>query len=227
MSASTSSIPLLQHQLDAAGVATAPYFASILQPEQLVRMQNEFADYNNPYPVPKVGSSAPEFSLVDHTGRTVALKDVVATSHVILVWYRGEWCPFCQATLKTLNQHLPAFTALGATLLAITPTLPSLTATTIAHFGLGFPVLSDVGNSTAKAYGTLYQLDEDLSNIYGKLGVDWLKTYGDTTHHLPHAGFFIVERGTGKLAYAHVDPNYRVRPEPSELVAVLTELNAK
>jgi peroxiredoxin len=227
MSVETSSVPLLQPQLDAITAGSGAFLSSHLNPQELALLRDQFNDYNNPYPVPEVGTAAPNFSLVDHTGKTVQLKEVASTHHVILVWYRGEWCPFCQATLKTLNQHLPAYTALNAKVFAITPTLPSLTPTTVEKFALQFPILSDVGNTTAKAYGTLYQLNEDLSKIQTKLGVDWQKTYGDSTHQLPHAGFFIVERGTGKLAYAHVNPNFRVRPEPSELVAVLKKLNEK
>ena len=81
---------------------------------------------------------------------------------------------------------------------AITPTLPTLTAVTVQELGLKLPVLSDVGNVVAKQYGTLYQLDEDLSKLQTKLGVQWEKLYGDNLHQLPHAGFFRGGEGDGE-----------------------------
>ena len=225
VTATNGSPALLQPQLDAITKGSGPFLSSRLTPAELTILNKQFETYNNPFPVPAVGSQAPDFTLPDHTGRQVSLKQVVASGrHAILVWYRGEWCPFCQKTLRALNEQVDAYGSHNADVFAITGTLPSLTPTTVQNWGLRFPILSDVGNVVARQYGTVYQLDEDLSRIQTKLGVDWKANYGDDTHELPHAGFFIVERGSGRLAYAHVNPDFKVRPEPTELINVLKTL---
>jgi peroxiredoxin len=220
MSAAVSS---LRSQLDAISTASIGFIRSKLSPDQMPAYEAQFApDKNNPYPVPAVGSSAPAFSLQDSAGRTVSLKQLVSSGrHTVLVWYRGAWCPFCSATIKSYNAHVDEFAAVNAQVVAITPTLPEYTSKTVADWALRFPVLTDMGNEVAREYGTLNQLNEDMRNISLKLGTDFKTLYGDKDSNLPHPGIFVVEANTGKLLFSRVQMDYRVRVEPDELIQLL------
>ena len=221
-----SATAVLQPQLDAINARASGMIKSMLSPQQLTAYNAQFApDKNNPYPVPPVGTVAPPFSLQDSTGRTVTLQELVGSGrHTILLWYRGAWCPFCSATLKAYNERVDDFAKHNAQVVAITPTLPEHTAKTVQEWSLKFTVLSDVGNMVAKQYGTLNQLDEDMRSISVKLGTDYKTLYGDKDSNLPHPGTFIVAANSGKLAFARVQMDYRVRVEPSELLDVLAKL---
>jgi len=210
----------LQPQLDAISARSAPFIASKLSAQEMVSYKAQFApDRNNPYPVPAVGSVAPAFELQDSTGKSVSLQQLVDSGkHTVLLWYRGAWCPFCSATIKAYNERVGDFSAAGAQLVAITPTLPEHTAKTVDEWGLKFTVLSDVGNVVAKQYGTLNQLNEDMRNLSVRLGTDYKTLYGDKDSNLPHPGTFIVEKGTGLVSYAKVEMDYRQRVEPDELL---------
>ena len=141
----------------------------------------------------------------------MALSELVSSGqHTILVWYRGEWCPYCAAFLKAYSARVDEFAALNGRVLAVTPTVQSRTARTVSSFGLRFSVLSDPGNATAKQYGALNQLNEDLSRVSTKLsGLNWEQVYGDSTHTLPHPAAFVIEGTTGKIAFGDVEMDYR------------------
>ena len=97
---------LLQPQLDAIKAHAGSILASRLSPAEITTLQGQFSpDYVNPYPVPPVGSVAPAFSLSDSYGRSFSLQEAIKSNHIILAWYRGQWCPFCVATLKALNEY--------------------------------------------------------------------------------------------------------------------------
>ena len=222
----SASTPSLQPQLDVITQRSAGFIASKLSPAELKAYQAQFVDKDNPYPVPVVGATAPAFTLQDSAGRLTSLQSLVDSGrHTVLLWYRGAWCPFCAATLKAYNARVDDFAAVNAQVVAITPTLPQHTAKSVQEWGLKFAaVLSDVGNVVAREYGTLNQLNEDLRNISAKLGTDYATLYGDADSNLPHPGTFIVEAGSGRLAFARVQTDYRVRVEPAELLAELSQL---
>ena len=226
-SAAASTQPSLTQQLAAITAGAGAFYEAKLDQSELAVIKAQFSpDKENPYPVPAVGSQAPQFTLSDHTGRSVSLSELVAAGeHVILIFYRGEWCPYCAATLKAYNARVDDFTALKARLFAITPTVAALTPATVDKFSLTFPVLSDPGNAVAKQYGALNQLSEDLSRISTKLsGLNFEQVYGDSTHTLPHPGTFVIEAGTGKVAMGVVEMDYRKRVEPQEVVDLLKTL---
>ena len=225
---SSASSASLNAQLDAIYHQVSGTLAANMNASELAFFGAQFApDKDNPYPVPAVGSKAPQFSLQDQQGRSVSLSELVASGqHTILLWYRGEWCPFCAATLKAYNAQLAAFTRLNARVVAITPTLSTITAGTVATFGLGFPVLSDPGNAVAKQYGALNQLSEDLARVHEKLGfLKWEQVYGDSTHTLPHPATFVIEANTGKIALGRVETDFRKRVDPQEVLQVLSTLS--
>jgi peroxiredoxin len=227
MSASPSfTINTLQPQLDAIRAKADTFIQSTLSPEEKASYDSQFINSNNPYPVPSVGNQAPNFTLKDSEGNQVNLESLIAEGqHIILLWYRGEWCPYCSAMLKAHNERVGDYEKLNGRVYAITPTLPSITAQTKSKWNLQFPILTDLGNATAKAYGSLNQLNEDLTKVYTRLGQEWEKYYGDNTHTLPHPGTFIIEGKTGKVAFSRVEMDYRKRVEPSEILTVLQFLS--
>ncbi|WP_082050935.1 peroxiredoxin-like family protein [Neotamlana sedimentorum] len=169
-----------------------------------------------------VGDIAPSFSLKNAVGQTVNLKDYLAKGPVVLVWYRGGWCPYCNINLQYLQQELPKFKAAGANLIALTPELPDQSINTSDKHNLEFEVLSDVGNEIAKAYGVVFKLTAEVAEIYNKK-FDLNTHNGDTTNELPLAATYIINTN-GKIEYAFLDADYRNRAEPSEITAFLKKM---
>ncbi len=170
----------------------------------------------------QVGDTAPNFSLQNATGETVQLADYLKKGPVVLTWYRGNWCPYCNMTLHKLQEELPNFKAAGANLLALTPELPDRSISTKEKHQLEFEVLSDLGNKVAHEYGIVFKLIPDVAEIYQK-GFDLHGYNGDESDELPLAATYIIDE-KGVIQYAFLDAEYRNRAEPSEILAVLRQL---
>jgi len=171
----------------------------------------------------KVGAEAPGFALPDAHGRTVCLEDLLKAGPVVLVFYRGLWCPFCNLTLAALQQALPQIGETGATLVAVSPQTPSATEHTSQTLQIAFPMLSDAGNETARAYGLVFTLAAEMRPIYEALGVDLRVVNGDASYELPLAATYVIGRDH-KVAYAFVDSDYTHRMEPADITRVLQSL---
>jgi len=171
----------------------------------------------------KTGDVAPEFSLPDIHGTEVRLADMLAKGPVVLSFYRGGWCPFCNLELRALQKALPEINALGASVLAISPELPEKGAATQASDGLSFPVLSDRGNKVARAYGLVFVLPEQLRPIYKSFDIDLPAYNGDESFELPLPATYIV-RPDGTVAHGFVDADYTQRMEPAEIIKILKTL---
>ena len=159
----------------------------------------------------QVGDAAPDFVLPDALGNAVTLADLRAQGPVVLSFYRGAWCPYCNLELQLLQQALPDIRALGATLVAISPQTPDNSLTLAEKHGLAFPVLSDAGNAVARRFGLVFTVPESLRAVYDKLGIDIAAHNGDGSFELPVPGTYVVGRdGTIAFAYANVDYTRRV-----------------
>ncbi len=169
------------------------------------------------------GQTAPDFELKNALGNRVKLSEYLKKGPVILTWYRGGWCPYCNLTLHQLQEELPNFKANGANLIALTPELPDSSISTSEKHHLGFEVLSDIGNEVARKYGVVFKLTPEVAEIYNKkFG---LENYnGDDSSELPLAATYIINR-EGKIIYAFLDADYRKRAEPSELSHILERMN--
>ena len=170
----------------------------------------------------KLGDQAPNFTLRNAVGESVELYDYLNKGPVILTWYRGGWCPYCNLTLKALQDELPEFTSLGATLIALTPELPDKSISTAEKIGLEFEVLSDLGNAVAREYGVVFQLMDEVAQIYNK-SFNMKQYNGDDSNTLPLAATYIINRNR-EIVYAFLDEDYRNRAEPSELTDRLKAL---
>lgn len=169
-----------------------------------------------------VGDTAPNFILKNALGKEVSLQDYLDKGPVVLVWYRGGWCPYCNLNLHYLQEALPQIKAQGANLVALTPELPDQSISTSEKNELEFEVLSDVGNVVAKDYGVVFTLTDDVAKKYNKsFGLN--EHNGDTSNELPLAVTYII--GTdGIIEYAFLDADYRKRAEPTEIVSFLEKM---
>ena len=168
----------------------------------------------------QVGQKVENFSLVNHRGDTVELSKLLANGPVIISFYRGAWCPYCNLELKALNDYLPQFKAQNAQLVAISPQLPDETLSTAQKNELEFDVLSDVSNTIANQFGLLFTLDERIQRLYSGFGIDFEKYYGDISFKLPLPATYVINQN-GIITYAFVSEDYTLRAEPEDVLTSL------
>jgi peroxiredoxin len=171
----------------------------------------------------KAGDFAPEFALTDQKGTVVPLADLLRDGPVVLSFYRGGWCPYCNLELRALQAHANDFARFGAKLIAISPQTPDVSLSTAEKNALAFPVLSDTGSNVAKSYGIAFDLAEELRPIYTQLGHALPDRNGDESWILPIPATYVIDR-SGKITFAYVDTDYRRRLEPSEIIRALSAL---
>lgn len=175
----------------------------------------------------KIGDVAPDFSLPDARGHQVTLSQLRSAGPVILSFYRGAWCPFCNLELRGLQRALPEFQTLGASLVATSPQLPDSSLTRQEKHSLEFPVLSDVGNKVAKQYGIVFRVPDELLDVFQRRGVDLGSFNGqEGKNELPLPATFIVD-SEGKVCAAFVQEDHTVRLDPEEITTTLRELRTR
>jgi peroxiredoxin len=162
---------------------------------------------------------APNFSLINAIGKKVQLSDYLKKGPVVLTWYRGGWCPYCNMTLQYLQQQLPDIQLRGASLLALTPELPDKSISTIEKHQLQFEVLSDVGNKVAHQYGIVFKLTDAVAASYQK-GFDLHGFNGDKSNELPLAATYVINQD-GVIVYTFLDAEYRNRAEIADILRAL------
>ncbi|MDD3320228.1 MAG: peroxiredoxin-like family protein [Paludibacter sp.] len=172
-----------------------------------------------------VGDKAPDFSLNNSLHKPVGLYAELKNGSVILTWYRGGWCPYCNITLHYLQEKLPEFQKAGATLIALTPELPDQSLTTSEKHKLEFQVLSDIENKIGKQYGVVFKLTPEVADMYQK-AFDLHKYNGDESNELPLAATYVIDQN-GIIQYAFLDADYRNRAEPTEILKALAKIKAK
>ncbi|MEU6550489.1 peroxiredoxin-like family protein [Streptomyces sp. NPDC046915] len=166
------------------------------------------------------GAQAPRFSLPSAAGRTVALDELLAGGPVVLTFYRGAWCPYCNLALRALQQHHDAITARGARLVAVSPQIPDESLTLAEKHELAFDVLSDIGSDTAKQYGLAFDLSDELAAVYDEFGFDLQRVNGGHARTLPLPATYVIGPD-GIIRWAFVDTDYTKRAEPADILAAL------
>jgi peroxiredoxin len=165
------------------------------------------------------GALAPDFTLPNVDGHPVTLSAVLRHGPVVLTFYRGEWCPYCNLQLRAYQAILPQIRELGGSLVAVSPQTPDNSLTTAEHKGLTFPVLSDPGNAVAARYGLVFSLSQTLRAV----SADLPGYNGDDAWELPMPGTFVIAPdGTVRLAF--VDADWTRRLEPAAILDALRVL---
>ena len=171
-----------------------------------------------------VGEQAPEFALPDQLGCVVSLREQLAHGPVVLVFYRGEWCPYCNLTLRALQAELDAIHANGAKLIAVSPQAPDRALTLAEKHELEFSVLSDATQVTIAAYGLRYIVPAALEDLYLEFGNDLREQNADGSWNLPVPATFVIDRA-GTIRARFVEMDFTKRMEPADVVSALAEMN--
>ena len=171
----------------------------------------------------KVGDTARDFILPDVHGEPVRLRGLLDAGPVVVVFYRGGWCPYCNLNLRGFQRRLAEFRELGARVVAISPQLPDNSLSTREKDELEFPVLSDVGNKVARQFGIVFQLSDELVALYRQFGHALEDFNGATgSRELPVPATFLIN-GNGVIRLAHVDVDYTRRLDPDDVIEALKE----
>jgi peroxiredoxin len=170
----------------------------------------------------KVGNRAPEFMLRNAKEEIVDIGALRKKGPVIVTFYRGGWCPYCNLELKAFQEILPEIKAAGASLVAISPEKPDATLSTTEKNALAFEVLSDVGQKVGRAFGLVYQFTDELRSAYRGFGHDMPAHNGTPGEWaLPVSATYVIDRD-GTIIYAYTDVDYRDRADPRDVLDVLT-----
>ncbi|MEM9766816.1 MAG: peroxiredoxin-like family protein, partial [Cyanobacteria bacterium P01_D01_bin.71] len=171
----------------------------------------------------KTGDRIPDFTLSNAIGNAVAVADLLKDGPLVIAFYRGGWCPYCNLELRALQQALPAIEAEGARLVAIAPETPDNSLTTQEKNELSFEVLSDIGNQVARQFGLVFTLPEYLRPIYQSFGIDVAAHNGDENFELPVAATYVVNTQS-QIVHHFVNVDYKRREDPETIVAALKQL---
>jgi peroxiredoxin len=173
---------------------------------------------------PKVGESAPQFTLRDQLGRHVSLAGELEQGPVVLIFYRGEWCPYCNLMLRTYGPCADEFSERGARLVAVSPQTPDNSLTMAEKHSLKFPVLSDEGGEVIGTYGLKYDVERQSRELLEAVGSDVAKFNGAGGWILPAPAVFVIDR-EGIVRFVGVNGDYTQRVEPGEALAALDSLD--
>ncbi len=176
-----------------------------------------------------VGRKVPDVTMPNAMGQPVSLYEKLKDGPVVLTFYRGSWCSFCDLQLRAYGAMVPVLKEMGVQLIAVSPEqLPEAPDESLSikqKAALGFEVLSDYHNQTARRLGLVYQVDEELREIYRGFGFDLEKINQDTSWSLPLTGTFVIDE-SGEIVWSYVNADYRKRAEPSDIVDAVCDLVA-
>jgi peroxiredoxin len=168
----------------------------------------------------KAGDRAPGFELPDGDGMLWRSQELLRTGPLMIVFYRGRWCAYCNTQLLALQEIHQQIAAAGAALVAISPQTQKHSYMTRDMHKLRFPVLSDQGNHVARKFGLVYRVAPELQAMYEGIFTKLSGYNGDPTWELPLPATYIV-RPEGTISWARMDADWRKRPEPEEIVKAL------
>ncbi|MBI5371319.1 MAG: AhpC/TSA family protein [Sphingobacteriales bacterium] len=164
-----------------------------------------------------IGSKAPDFKAKDQEGKEVRLKDLLKKGKVVLVFYRGYWCPYCNRELSRLQDSLSLITAKGANVVAVSPEKPENVSQTVEKTKASYPVLYDEGLKIMKGYEVEYEMEENTLARYRSSGLDIEKNNGPNGKYLPVPAVYIIDRES-TVTYRFFDTDYKKRPSVKELL---------
>ena len=170
-----------------------------------------------------MGDTAPDFELPDQNGTHLRAVDLLQKGKLVICFFRGRWCPFCVGQLEAMNVIYPQVQQLGGSVVAISPQTVHQSYLMADQHRLRFPLLSDGGNKVARKFGLVYRVPEYQQEIYKRAFVNLPFANGDSGWELPIPATYIVGRDS-TILYAVANPDYTERPEPSEILRVLSAM---
>ncbi|GEM01365.1 Peroxiredoxin [Halolactibacillus halophilus] len=168
------------------------------------------------------GDQVPEFQLPDATGEIISIMDTLEDGLVILTFYRGGWCPYCNLELNAYQRELQAVKDAGATLIAISPETPDASLSTKEKNALEFIVLSDKDNIVAKKFDLVFSMPDYLIEMYQQSGLDVASHNGNQDWELPKPATFVINTA-GKIVFAEVNSDYTQRTEPAKVIEIASK----
>ena len=171
----------------------------------------------------KENNKFPVFNLPNANNNNLTLSDCLIDGPLVLSFYRGAWCPYCNLEISALQNRLPEITALGAQLIAVSPQTPEKSDNQISDAKLTFEVLSDIGNKLAEECGLVFTLPESLRPIYKAWQIDIPDHNGNDSFELPMPATYIIDTD-GTVRYAFIDMDYTQRLEPDIIIEQLKSL---
>ena len=172
----------------------------------------------------KVGDKAPSFELDDAESGRLSSTSLLEKGPLVVTFYRGFWCPYCNLDLEALQEALADIEGRGASLVTISPQTAASSRRSIREKNLTFPILHDTGNEVAESFGLRFRLPDYLIELYRDgFKNDLTVTNGDPSWTLPMPARFVIGQD-GTIAYAEVNPDYTKRPDPDELLPILDQL---
>ncbi len=170
----------------------------------------------------KAGDPAPAFTLNDHEGHPVSSAELLRQGPLVVTFYRGVWCPYCNMELQALQAAQPDIRAAGAHLVAISPQLAANSRKSVRQNALTFPILSDPHNDVAAQFGLRFELQDDLVELYKSLKNDLPAFNGDPSWTLPMPARYVITPDR-TIVYAEVNADYTHRPDPVEMLPVIRQ----
>jgi peroxiredoxin len=169
----------------------------------------------------KVNDIAPDFTAKDQDGNNVNLKKQLEKGSVVLVFYRGYWCPYCNKYLQKLEDSLSLISSKGASLVTITPEMPENIKKTIEKSKATYPILYDDGMSIMRSYDVAFPVDEKTIERYKGFGIDFNQANGTNNGaNLPVPAVYVINK-EGKIVFLHFDKNYTKRASVADILSHL------
>ena len=191
--------------------------------ETMLAATKKLADVSISKNALKVGDIAKEIKLPNAIGNEISLYDSLENNDfAIISFYRGPWCAYCNFELKALQERNEEFKALGAKLIAISPQSPDSSLSTKEKHDLQFEVLSDTNNKTAKEYGLVFSLAEELRPIYKSFNIDIPAHNDEDSYELPMPAVFVINKNK-EIVFSFVDEDYTKRCEPQAIIGIIKE----
>jgi peroxiredoxin len=167
-----------------------------------------------------IASKAPDFKAKDQDGKEIRLKDQLKKGKVVLVFYRGNWCPYCNKHLKRLEDSLLLITGKGATLIAVSPEKPENIVKTVEKTGAKYSILHDEGLKIMKAYDVDFELQENTITRYRNGGIDIEANNGKNGKWLPVPAVYVIDQES-TITYRFFETDYKKRPNVKEILKQL------
>ena len=167
-----------------------------------------------------IASKAPDFKAKDQNGTEVHLKDLLKKGKVVLVFYRGQWCPYCNKQLSRLQDSLQFIIDKGATLVAVSPEKPEMVSKTVEKTKATYSILYDKELKIMKAYDVEYELPENTVARYRTSGLDLEANNGTNGKYLPVPAVYIIDKES-TITYRFFESDYKKRPSVKDILSNL------